>query len=71
MKPLRAKIHFNENMEENRRYKVRCAVVGSKPPPIIDWYINGQQIDLSQQTVRYSKTINTQCAEDYFLQHSF
>jgi hypothetical protein len=57
VRPLRAKIHLNENMEENRRYKARCAVFGSKPPPKIDWYINGKKIDTAHPTVLYLETI--------------
>jgi hypothetical protein len=36
---------MNESMSENRKYKVRCVVYGSKPPPIIDWFIGGQKIE--------------------------
>ena len=51
VRPVRAKIHVNENMEEHRRYKLRCAVFGSKPAPVIDWYINGNKIDSSYPMV--------------------
>ena len=53
MRPLRAKIHMNENMEEHRKYKVRCAVFGSKPEPRIEWFINGEKIINQYTTVRY------------------
>lgn len=51
LKPLRAKIHMNENMEEHRKYKVRCVVFGSKPEPHIDWYIGGEKIINQYNTV--------------------
>ena len=42
---------MNENMEEHRKYKVRCVVFGSKPEPHIDWYIGGEKIINQYNTV--------------------
>lgn len=56
---MRAKIHLNENMEEHRRYKIRCAVVGSKPAPVIDWYINDKKIEVSHEIIqKEEKTVS-------------
>ena len=67
MRPLRAKIHMNENMEEHRKYKVRCAVFGSKPEPRIEWFINGEKIINQYTTVRYYSHQNKGYPFDYFI----
>ena len=51
VRPLRAKIHISENLEEHKKYKVRCAVFGSKPPPVIEWYINREKLDTKYTSV--------------------
>ena len=53
LRPLRADVKMTESMEEQRRYKARCIVFGSKPPPVIQWYMNGEKLDsVEYPTVR-------------------
>ena len=51
---------MNENMQEHRKYKVRCVVFGSKPEPRIEWFINGERIIDQYATVSFFSTLQKQ-----------
>ena len=75
LRPLRADVKMTESMEEQRRYKARCIVFGSKPPPVIQWYMNGEKLDsVEYPTVRiyYRERVSKKISHSYiFPQSSF